>query len=103
MPSGENQNREMGGSRQARCTPEIRQTVELVQSQLAQLLQQRAAVVKRIAMIRRAIGGLNAMFADSEGGPAETAKGSIPKPNVLQSAPRMPDGSPEVRKTAHLA
>ena len=47
--------------------PQITQTAGLIQSQLKQLLQQRAAVVKRIAMIRRAIVGLNAIFADSQG------------------------------------
>ena len=67
MHSSENQEIEMVGVEQNRWTPELRQTVGLVQSQLTLLLQQRAAVVKRIGMIRRAIEGLNSIFAEPAG------------------------------------
>jgi len=98
MPSIENQNSDTVDPEQNRFTPEIRQTMGLVQSQLAQLLQQRAAVVKRIAMIRRAIVGLNAIFSYGETGQVEIAKYSIPKSDRCTS-----DSPSEVRKTAHLA
>jgi hypothetical protein len=58
--------------------PQITQTAGLIQSQLKQLLQQRAAVVKRIAMIRRAIVGLNAIFADSQGEDSAVAVDALP-------------------------
>lgn len=67
-----------------RWTPEIRQTVGLVQSQLTLLLQQRAAVAKRIAMIRRVIEGLNAIFADRE---SRVREGQLAEENAwLQEA-----------------
>jgi hypothetical protein len=72
MHPSENQEIDMVGVGQNRWTPELRQTVGLVQSQLTQLLQQRAAVVKRIAMVRRAIEGLNSIFAEPAGEPAQT-------------------------------
>ena len=72
MHLSENQEIDMVGVEQNRWTPELRQTVGLVQSQLTQLLQQRAAVVKRIAMIRRAIEGLNTIFAEAAGEQAQT-------------------------------
>ena len=46
--------------------PEMMRMATLIQSQLKQLLQQRSAIVKRIAMIRRAIEGLNVIFADAQ-------------------------------------
>jgi hypothetical protein len=72
---------------QDRTTPEVRQTVGLVQSQLKQLLQQRAAIVKRIAMIRRTIVGLNTVFADFKGGGADmdADADTAPESNMLRS------------------
>jgi hypothetical protein len=70
---------------QDRTTPEVRQTVGLVQSQLKQLLQQRTAIVKRIAMIRRTIVGLNTVFADFKGGVADRDADAAPESNRLQS------------------
>src|ERR1700736_5262036 len=97
MLSMENQNNEMVASEQDRGSPEIRQTVSLVQSQLAQLLQQRAVVVKRIAMIRRAIKGLNTIFADSEYVHAKTGeKRSIVESTFIQSDRCLPEGAPEL-------
>jgi hypothetical protein len=48
-----------------RSVPDVTQTVGLVQSELKQLMEQRALIGKRIAMIRRAITGLHAIFPDS--------------------------------------
>jgi hypothetical protein len=56
---------EMVGPKQVATVPDVTQTVGLVQSELKQLMEQRAMLGKRIAMIRRAITGLNAMFPDS--------------------------------------
>jgi hypothetical protein len=70
---------------QDRTTPEVRQTVGLVQSQLKQLLQQRSAIVKRIAMIRRTIVGLNTVFADFKGGGANMDADAAPGSNMLES------------------
>jgi hypothetical protein len=101
MPSIENQNSEMCAAEQDQGSPEIRQTVALVQSQLAQLLQQRAALVKRIAMIRRAIKGLNTIFADSECVQAETGeKRSTLKSNLIQSDRCLPEGAPDSARAA---
>jgi len=72
MHLSENQEIDMVSFEQNRWAPELRQAVGLVQSQLTQLLQQRAAVVKRIAMIRRAIEGLNTIFAEPAGAQAQT-------------------------------
>jgi hypothetical protein len=68
-----------------RTTPEVRQTVSLVQSQLKQLLEQRSAIVKRIVMIRRTIVGLNTVFADFKGGGADRDVDAAPESNRLQS------------------
>jgi hypothetical protein len=70
---------------QDRTTPEVRQTVGLVQSQLKQLLQQRSAIVKRIAMIRRTIVGLNTVFADFKGAGANMGADAAPESNMLES------------------
>jgi hypothetical protein len=78
---------------QDRTTPEVRQTVGLVQSQLKELLQQRTAIVKRIAMIRRTIVGLNTVFADCKGGGADMDADAAPESNRLQSDPSMSAGS----------
>ena len=49
---------------QDRPVPDVTQTVGLVQSELKQLMEQRALIGKRITMIRRAITGLHAIFPD---------------------------------------
>jgi hypothetical protein len=77
---------------QDRTTPEVRQTVGLVQSQLKQLLQQRSAIVKRIAMIRRTIVGLNTVFADFKGGGANMDADAAAESHMLES-----DGGMSVR------
>jgi chorismate mutase len=81
-----NQANDMVDLGQDRWTPEIRQTVGLVQSQLTQLLQQRSAVVKRIAMIRRAIEGLNAIFGDPESGQSEIGGENVRFQNPTSSS-----------------
>jgi len=70
---------------QDRTTPEVRQTVGLVQSQLKQLLQQRSAIVKRIAMIRRTIVGLNTVFADFKGAGANMDADAAAESHMLES------------------
>ena len=66
--------------------PQIQQTAGLVQSQLRQLLQQRAAIVKRIAMIRRAIAGLNAIFADAQSKELALGSDALPFRNLTSSS-----------------
>ena len=70
---------------QDRTTPEVRQTVGLVQSQLKELLQQRTAIVKRIAMIRRTIVGLNTVFADFKGAGANMDANAAAASHKLES------------------
>ena len=58
--------------------PDVTQTVGLVQSELKQLIEQRATIGKRIAMIRRAITGLNAILGETpRGRDSELADHSI--------------------------
>ncbi len=63
-PIGDTANGLVGAESNER-TPQITQTAGLIQSQLKQLLYERAVIVKRIAKIRRAIAGLNAIYADA--------------------------------------
>jgi hypothetical protein len=64
MPNAE-LGQDVVGPKQDVAVPDVTQTVGLVQSELKQLMEQRAMIGKRIAMIRRAITGLNAIFGET--------------------------------------
>lgn len=65
FPIGDSRDR-LVGSDLDESAPQITQAAGIIQAQLSQLLEQRAAVMKRIAKVRRAIVGLNAIFAGAD-------------------------------------